>query len=230
MKNYSDAGIELTLIDGSKIDFYPSGLITGQDETYLPPFSYEDRNEVERELEKHAYKTFRRRLLNNLYIRCHDYSIHIDYRPCPISIPYFSPLPQSSFVHCVDMSDLSIPVTRMSKPSSNGEIISSQYGTSGKIETDSFVVREQREAIKEARKILSEKVDDGENVFNEGMDKLIKKLPEIKDELVNAGKKQLNLLSEFYKVSTNRPLWCQVAETSSQRDKRWMKFTSPCNL
>ncbi len=146
MTNYADAGIELTLIDGSKIDFYPSGLITGQDETYLPTFSHKDQNDVKNELEKHAYELFKSRLLNNLSIRCYGYSVHIDNSPDSLSIPYFSPLPKSSFECSVDVSGLSIPVTRMSKPSSNGEMSASRNGISGKIETDSFLVREQRTA------------------------------------------------------------------------------------
>ncbi len=56
------------------------------------------------------------------------------------------------------------------------------------------------------------------------MDQFNQQLPQIKTELINAGKKHLDLLSDFYKSSLKRPIQQQIFETPSQRNLRWTKF------
>lgn len=224
MTNYGDAGIELTLIDGRKIDFYPSGLITGEDDTYLPQLPQTNKDEIQRELKNYTRSLFKDNLLNSISIYCGNYSVCIKTSSPELHIPFFSKLPETKFEHTVDTSDLVIPVTRMSKPSSNGEIYASRTSLSGKIETDSFLVREQRIAIREARRQSVGKVDNCEETFKEGMDKYNNRLPRIAAELIDAGKAHLNLLSDFHKASIKRPFLKQVLETPSRKKIRWNQF------
>lgn len=223
MSNYADSGLELTLIDGTKIDFYPAGLITGQDENYLPPFT--DCDEVKDILESYASGLFSTPLTNRLYIHCYaDYSLSIQTYNSNLPVLRSLFLPQSKFKYSAEISDLYIPVTRMSKPSSKGEISGSSLGISGKTETDSFLVREQRLAIREARKTLEKSVKDGEEVFQKGMDKFKEQLPSIKADFIDAGKKHLDSLSAFHQASQQRPFLQQVIESTSAQNIRWEQF------
>lgn len=212
MNNHADSGLELTLIDGGKINVFPSGLITAQETEYRFGFDKTEQNSLESDLKNY----FNENNKTEIYASISPY-IHIDkLYVYSYAERKLGTIPKKIKEFHFDLPVVSAPVTIMRLPSSEGSFNFSALGGgiftgssvsgSGKTDTEKIIVQESYESITSARKEMRECDESAKSAFEKASNEFGNQKKEIAENILKAGKEYIDLICTILNSSNERNL------------------------